>query len=385
MAVEVALAMLRREGRWLLQLRDNIEGIAAPGTWGLFGGHLDPGEAPEAALRRELREEISWCAGELAYWFRHSNPQRLAHFFLGELSSPLEALELQEGQDMALASAEQLRSGSIRSARTGERHPLAPSLQVAVQEMEASGWRLPQLDLAQRYERLRQSMRERTDFAASDLEASRVLFEEQDGQLRPRAFDVWTLLAGLPAPEPLTRSLAALAEEIAALLPPEARFYRVDPATYHWETFILQRPDEQLSGAERQAVVERGAEILAAAPPLSLSFRGWLLTPDGTLIACGHGPIDGLRQQLHRHFPWGSMRQSELGHISLGRLLDPVGPAVYARLLERMEAERDRDLGEFRIDQLRYVHETRWYMREWRQLAAFALGESEEPVAIVQG
>jgi hypothetical protein len=40
--------------------------------------------------------------------------------------------------------------------------------------------------------------------------------------------------------------------------------------------------------------------------PLSLSFRGWLFTPDGTLIACGHGPIDGLRQQLRRAFPWAS-------------------------------------------------------------------------------
>jgi 8-oxo-dGTP diphosphatase len=140
MAVEVSLAMLRREGRWLLQLRDDIPGIAAPGTWGLFGGHLDPGEAPEAALRRELLEEIRWSAGTLDFWFSHSNPQRLAHFFLGELSLPLETLELLEGQDMALASVEELRSGSLWSPRTGNRHPLAPSLQVAVSEMEARGW-----------------------------------------------------------------------------------------------------------------------------------------------------------------------------------------------------------------------------------------------------
>lgn len=30
MAVEVALAMLQREGRWLMQLRDDISGIVAP-------------------------------------------------------------------------------------------------------------------------------------------------------------------------------------------------------------------------------------------------------------------------------------------------------------------------------------------------------------------
>jgi 8-oxo-dGTP diphosphatase len=60
MAVEVALAMLQRDGRWLMQLRDELPSIVAPGCWGLFGGHLDPGETPEQAMRRELLEEISW-------------------------------------------------------------------------------------------------------------------------------------------------------------------------------------------------------------------------------------------------------------------------------------------------------------------------------------
>jgi 8-oxo-dGTP pyrophosphatase MutT (NUDIX family) len=57
MTFAVALGMLEREGRWLLQLRDDIEGIVHPGCWGLFGGHLDPGERPEQAVLRELQEE----------------------------------------------------------------------------------------------------------------------------------------------------------------------------------------------------------------------------------------------------------------------------------------------------------------------------------------
>ena len=129
---EVALAMLQRQGRWLLQLRDDIEGIVAPGHWGLFGGHLDPGESPEAALRRELLEEIGWRAGDLQPWFHDDNGHRIAHFFRGELDVPLGELRLMEGQDMALVGGDELISGLVWSPRLREHRPLAASLQAAV-------------------------------------------------------------------------------------------------------------------------------------------------------------------------------------------------------------------------------------------------------------
>ena len=44
-------------GRVLMQLRDDIPGIAAPGKWSFFGGEVEPGEALEAAARREFFEE----------------------------------------------------------------------------------------------------------------------------------------------------------------------------------------------------------------------------------------------------------------------------------------------------------------------------------------
>lgn len=132
MPVEVALAVLEREGRWLLQLRDDIEGIVHPGSWGLFGGHLDPGETPELALRRELQEEIGWRAGELSFWFADRDSHRVLHVFRGALTVPLEQLRLQEGQDMALAPAHELQSGRVWSPRLGEFRPLAPSLQLTV-------------------------------------------------------------------------------------------------------------------------------------------------------------------------------------------------------------------------------------------------------------
>lgn len=128
MTVEVALAMLQREGRWLMQLRDDIPTIVAPGCWGLFGGHLDPGETPEQALRRELLEEISWHPQHLQLVLVHRLPRRTAHVFRGLLTVPLIQLELLEGQDMALVRAEELLSGSIWSQRLAAHRPLADGL-----------------------------------------------------------------------------------------------------------------------------------------------------------------------------------------------------------------------------------------------------------------
>ncbi|MBU6354307.1 MAG: NUDIX hydrolase [Cyanobacteria bacterium REEB498] len=124
MPATVALAILERDGRWLMQLRDDVPGIVGPGCWGLFGGHLEPGETPEQALRRELLEEIGWGGGALEFRFLHQHPRRLAHVFMGPLTVPLQRLRLLEGQDMALVGATELRSGAIHSPKLGQTRPL---------------------------------------------------------------------------------------------------------------------------------------------------------------------------------------------------------------------------------------------------------------------
>jgi hypothetical protein len=50
-----AIILVDGEG-YLMQLRDSRPDIWYPGHWGFFGGAIDPGERPEEALARELRE-----------------------------------------------------------------------------------------------------------------------------------------------------------------------------------------------------------------------------------------------------------------------------------------------------------------------------------------
>lgn len=53
----IALAILRRDGKFLLQLRPG--GGAFGGLWEFPGGKIEPGESPEEAAEREVLEELN--------------------------------------------------------------------------------------------------------------------------------------------------------------------------------------------------------------------------------------------------------------------------------------------------------------------------------------
>ena len=133
---EVALAVLERNGAWLLQLRDDLESILYPCHWGLFGGHLDADETPSEAVHRELLEEINWKpAFPLEHWFTSQNGPRIVHVFRGELNVPVEQLTLLEGQDLKLTSKQELCEGSVWSDRRSEVRPIAPGLDQVIQRL----------------------------------------------------------------------------------------------------------------------------------------------------------------------------------------------------------------------------------------------------------
>jgi 8-oxo-dGTP pyrophosphatase MutT (NUDIX family) len=85
------------DGRVFIQRRSPTRKLF-PDTWDIVGGHLEPGESVDEALRREVEEETGWrvsivlgTIGELRY-FGNDGLERVETDFLirvdGDLSRP---------------------------------------------------------------------------------------------------------------------------------------------------------------------------------------------------------------------------------------------------------------------------------------------------------
>jgi 8-oxo-dGTP diphosphatase len=121
----VAIAILCHQGKFLLQLRDDIPSIIHPGTWALFGGHLELGETPEQGLQRELLEEISYAPPAVKLFGKYPIPGIVRYVYYGELTVDIDALKLNEGWDMALVSPEDILRGECYSTIAQQVRPLA--------------------------------------------------------------------------------------------------------------------------------------------------------------------------------------------------------------------------------------------------------------------
>jgi 8-oxo-dGTP diphosphatase len=98
--------LVNREGKLLLQLRDNDPYTVFPNHWGLIGGVCEPGETAEQGLLRETMEEV----GEALTAYEHFGLVRTMvidiHVYIARIETEAAAIPLTEGIEVRYFSIE---------------------------------------------------------------------------------------------------------------------------------------------------------------------------------------------------------------------------------------------------------------------------------------
>ena len=112
-------AIIFKNEKFLLQLRDKNPNIPCSNQWSFFGGALIKNEQPWNGLQRELYEELEWSPSSGTYLFKCIlNPKTnyINYFFSIPFLGIKQKLNLREGQDMKWFSYDQILSCSQMAA-----------------------------------------------------------------------------------------------------------------------------------------------------------------------------------------------------------------------------------------------------------------------------
>lgn len=101
----VSALLVNNEGKLLLQLRDDRPDLKYPTQWTPFGGQVEPGEMPDAAIRREVMEELGIDV-PLILWKEFEDPDRtipgeiicLHYSYYGRYDADPATMPIYEGQ-----------------------------------------------------------------------------------------------------------------------------------------------------------------------------------------------------------------------------------------------------------------------------------------------
>lgn len=231
------------------------------------------------------------------------------------------------------------------------------------------------MKLEDRYISISKKIITEDDLKEENLAISRELFQLKKGVIEPKSFSVYTCLAGLPTNKELQDNLSKSFDELIKIAG-NVRHYKVIPSSYHWELFIIKRPNETLTSSQINESIDLITKTIKNESSFKIRYKGLLITPDGTILAKGYGEFDHIRSLLRSNVNSASLKQSELGHISLGRILDPIGHHNFKKAKEYVINNWDKGYGLLNVKEIKIIYESQWYMTKFNPISVIPLKNS---------
>ncbi|MBD3282502.1 MAG: NUDIX domain-containing protein [Candidatus Portnoybacteria bacterium] len=101
--------LLSKDGKILLQLRDDNKEIPYPDQWNLIGGACFDGEDPDDAIIREIKEEIGFEPNDISKILINYSPGGVErHWYVASFFEDINSIDLKEGQEIRLFSLEEM-------------------------------------------------------------------------------------------------------------------------------------------------------------------------------------------------------------------------------------------------------------------------------------
>lgn len=207
----------------------------------------------------------------------------------------------------------------------------------------------------------------RSDFDSNSLLTSRHLFTGESLLLRkpkPKNLEVVALLSGLPFREAFTEALVSIQKGIASVLG-DSLHYFVLPLNFGVEYCVFKWPGDSIQDSQLAVVVNEVSRLEINSYRYVL--HGIQINPDGCIVAKGYdenGMLFKIREILKNRISFLPERQSGWAHVPIGRILEPLGSSKYIELSNMIMDLSEMLIATTKIDSIKLVHETKWYMEE---------------------
>jgi len=216
--------------------------------------------------------------------------------------------------------------------------------------------------LKAKYVELFRATKAKQDFESSELMPD--TFYNREGSLkRGEAAAIHAYVRNMENNRDLLNGIRAAREELSEILG-EGDAAWIRDEELHVNVFSLHRPFTRLPAEIRSPEsIGEAMRIVAEAEAFDVTFTGISITPTGTIIATGlvdegEGNLTAIRDRLRRLFPADRFKDAfrqNIIHVSLGRILQPLGEEKFKKLIQKIETLRNEELARVSIREISYI------------------------------